>query len=112
MATQNLFGDLALEATQQDVLEGVLDDSSTEEVVAVLQAILSRLGYPDQANGSLRVTPTGTTAISGSLTTVTTVTTVATVTNQAQMGGLSAIYDQYSNMMMNAGVLRAQISVT
>lgn len=82
-------------ASEDAVLEAA---ASSEEVVALLHAILSRLGYPDQASGSLRVLIT-----SG---------TVTTVTNVSQHGGLSAIYDQHAAMLTGAATIRNQIAVS
>ena len=90
MSSSSIRAGLALEETvEQEV-------AASEEVVMLLQAVLSRLGYPDQASGALRVLIT-----SG---------TVSTVTN---IGGLSAIYDQHAQMAMtNASAIRNQISVS
>ena len=99
MSSSSILAGLALEETvEQEV-------AASEEVVALLQAVLSRLGYPDQASGSLRVLIT-----SG---TVNTVSTVGTVSNITNVGGLSAIYDQHAQMAMtNASAIRNQISVS
>jgi len=122
MATVNLLGPLALEATQQDlgakldagngVRQAIAMDAdqtaaAADEIVMLLESILSRLGWPDQSTGSIRVLAAG-----GSLGTVTTVTTVSTVTNQAQMAGFSTVYDQYAAMLSCAAANRARITVT
>lgn len=103
--TGSVLAGLALDESVVEVA------SSTEEVTQYLAAILSRLGYPDQANGSLRVSVL-TLPTLASVTTVTTVTTVSTVTNLAQVGGFSAAYDQYSQMMAGAYAIRQQIVVS
>ena len=78
MALQNLLGDLATEAT-------------TEELLGLLDLIADRVGVLTavrQQDGSLRVS-----IASGTLTTISTVTTVGTVTNMANIaavGGYSA----------------------
>ena len=78
--------------------------STGEQMVMLSEAILSRLGWPDQSTGSIRVLAAG-----GSLGTVT---TVSTVTNQAQMAGFSTVYDQYAAMLSCAAANRARITVT
>ena len=116
MATVNLLGPLSLEATQQQVVaqldagNGVRQTmasdadqtaAAADEIVMLLEQILSRLGYPDQTNGALRILPIGGT-----------VTTVSTVTNQAQMSGVSTAYDQYAAMLSCAATNRARITIT
>lgn len=113
MATVNLLGPLALEATQQDlgakldagngVRQAIAMDAdqtaaAADEIVMLLESILSRLGWPDQSTGSIRVLAAG-----GSL---------GTVTNQAQMAGFSTVYDQYAAMLSCAAANRARITVT
>lgn len=105
MSSSSILAGLALESTAEQEV------AASEEVVALLQAVLSRLGYPDQASGSLRVLITSGTV--NTVTTVTTVTTVGTVSNITNVGGLSAIYDQHAQMAMtNASAIRNQISVS
>ena len=93
--TGSVLAGLALDTTVEGVAE------STEEVTQYLAAILSRLGFPDVAQGSLRVS-----IVNG------TVTTVTTVTSVSQMSGFSTAYDQYGQMMAGASAIRNQIVVS
>ena len=70
--------------------------STGEEVVMLLESILSRLGYPDPGQGSLRVSIIGTTTV------------VAGVT----AGGFYTTYDQYAAMGQGAQAVRNRINVT
>lgn len=102
MSSSSILAGLALEETAEQEV------AASEEVVALLQAVLSRLGYPDQASGALRVLIT-----SGTVSTVSTVTTVSTVSNITNIGGLSGIYDQHAQMAMTtAASIRNNISVS
>ena len=67
----------------------------------LLQMILERLGQPNPAQGSMRVTVTDGT-----------VTTVSTVSNVAATGGLAANNDQQVQFLMAATQLRNRITVT
>lgn len=87
--------------------------ASNEEIVAGLAAILSRLGFMDQANGATRVTiAAGTLPAVTTVSTVTGVTTVSTVTSQSQMSGISTIYDQYAQTQIGAGNIRARLTIS
>lgn len=96
MSSSSILAGLALEETAEQEV------AASEEVVMLLQAVLSRLGYPDQASGALRV-----------LITSGTVSTVSTVSNITNIGGLSGIYDQHAQMAMTtAASIRNNISVS
>ena len=105
MAVTNLFGDLALEATQEAARAAAEDSAAaSEETVAVLQAILSRLGYPDQGQGSLRVSiVTGNVGIAG---------TPTVTANTGTIGGLNSAYDQHAVMLAGAQAIRNQITTS
>ena len=88
-------------------LGGKLDASNTsagertstgEEVVMLLESILSRLGYAHQVDGSMRVT-----SVSG---------TINTLISLSQMAGFSTAYDQYAAMGHGAQAIRNRITVT
>lgn len=83
-------------ATEQMLTETV---AASEEVVALLQAILSRLGYPDMGSAANRV------YVAGWLSNV-------AVGNVTQHGGLNAIYDQHAAMLAGAAVIRNQITTS
>jgi hypothetical protein len=87
-----------------DLLQIIYEDDTTEEL---LEAVLDRLNIiADLAcavgiSDDLRVTPTGTVTVGGTLSTVTTVTTVTTLANQTQIGGQPAI-DVVKNFYHNS----------
>lgn len=94
MALQNAFGDLGLEATQQELLGGAL---------ALLSAILEKMPRVD-VNDRLLVNPSEvTSAVTIGSGTVTTVTTVGTMTNQTNVGGRDASHIAYASA--NAGAM-------
>ena len=67
--------------------------SSLKNILEQISELVSRLAGLSEAKwvlNDIRVTPTGTVGISGSLTTVTTVTTTGTLTNQTNIWGYSA----------------------
>ena len=75
--------------------------STGEEVVMLLESILSRLGYPDPGQGSLRVSiMSGNVGINGGTITV------------GQMAGFSTAYDQHAAMGHGAQAIRNRITVT
>lgn len=94
----SILAGLALDGTTAEGVE------ASEETVNLLEAILSRLGYPDQAQGALRVT-----AVAGTLPTVT---TVSSVSNVVAIGGQNAIYDQYAAMLACGQANRNRITVS
>jgi hypothetical protein len=67
----------------------------------LLQMILDRLGQPNPAQGSMRVTITDGT-----------VSTVSTVSNISSVGGFAANNDQQVQFLMAATQLRNKITVT
>ena len=97
MALQNAFGELGLEATQQELLGGAL---------VLLSAILEKMPRVD-VNDRLMVNPSESTSpvtvSSGTVTTVTTVTTVGTVSNQTNIGGRDASHAAYA--LANSGAM-------
>lgn len=95
MALQSVLGELAL-------------DSTSTELLLVLNAINSKLGYLDPTTGGSRVAVTSLPTLG----TVTTVSTVSNVTSQNQMAGYSTAYDQYGVMVQMVAPLRSQIVVT
>lgn len=107
--------------SNQAVLQQKIRAPMVETLLSALINLIGPLGLAaNGTGGALRaVLQTGsTTAVTGSLTsagtvsTVTTVTTVATVTNLAQVGGVSAAFDQYNSSALVAQGLRSRIVVT
>lgn len=89
------------------------------EMNYLLRELRSTIGYPD-TSGRQRVILDAITAsltlatitTVGTVTTVTGVTTVSTLTNQAQVGGVLANYDQVNAWNTVPALNRAMISVT
>lgn len=99
----------------QTVLQQKVRAPMVETLLSALINLIGPLGLAaNGTGGALRaILQTGsTTAVTGSLTSVTTVTTVATVTNTAQIGGVSAAFDQYNSSALVAQGLRSRIVVT
>lgn len=99
----------------QTVLQQKIRAPMVETLLSALINLIGPLGLAaNGTGGALRaILQTGsTTAVTGSLTSVTTVTTVATVTNTAQIGGVSAAFDQYNSSALVAQGLRSRIVVT
>ena len=89
---------------QLDAATGVSveDASASEEAVALLGAILSRLGYPDQAQGALRVSiVAGNVGVNGTPN-----------VNMQTAGGVYAVYDQYAALLACGQAVRNRITVT
>jgi len=106
-------------ATTNDAAQTVLQQKVRAPMVETLLSALINLIGPlglaaNGTGGALRaLLQTGsTTAVTGTLTGVTTVTTVTTVTNLAQVGGVSAAFDQYNSSALVAQGLRSRIVVT
>jgi len=103
-------------ATTNDAAQTVLQQKVRAPMVETLLSALINLIGPlglaaNGTGGALRaLLQTGsTTAVTGTLTGVTTVTTV---TNLAQVGGVSAAFDQYNSSALVAQGLRSRIVVT
>ena len=85
-------------------------------ILEELASIANSLAFLRQVQGiasDLRVTLLGgTTAVTGSLTTVSTVTTTGTLTNQTNIGGFAATNTIMNQMNTNASQLRSHINIT
>ena len=98
--------------SNQSVLQQKIRAPMVETLLSALINLIGPLGLAaNGTGGALRaLLQTGsTTAVTGTLTGVTTVTTV---TNLAQVGGVSAAFDQYNSSALVAQGLRSRIVVT
>lgn len=111
MTLQNAFGDLALDATSQQIKElqesiNILNDTMLVLLSAILEK-MPRVTGNDQAAVSIE---SGSVSISSG--TVTTVTTCGTVTNQAQVGGQEALTVARSQIMSGTQHIYSNIVVS
>lgn len=98
MALQNLFGDLNLEASQQELLSNL---------TLILAAILEKMPRVDGNDRVITTTESAqpVTVSSGTVTTVTTVGTVTAVGNMANFGTSLRAADAIPTQLSNMGVM-------